>query len=741
MSSLFIAHTKNAQDQYHYLETHLRTVAEMASQFATPLGPEAQQLAYCLGLWHDIGKYNPAFQQYLRDCEANPSHKGKGPDHKAAGARIALKHLPLLAMLVQGHHGGLRSPTDLQSWLKAKESDTGAVEATRLARTEILDLEPTDELPIPAFIEEDESSAEMFLRLLFSALVDADQLDTERHFNPDKTGQRHTDITLADLWERFDTNQQTLDGKRGDQVGKARHEIYNYCLQAAEESPGLYRLAVPTGGGKTRSGMAFALRHALRHNLRRIIVAVPFITITEQTTKTYRDIFEPQSVQVAADGEGEEAGSQSPVVLEHHSGGLQTAGDEEDFHPAQEWQRLAAENWDAPIVVTTTVQLFESLFANLTSPCRKLHRLVNSVIILDEAQALPSHLLEPILDGLQQLCRYYGATVVISTATQPAFDTIPIFRDLPARDIVPEPSKYFQTLKRVEYDWQRGKISWEEVVHEIGKEDQALCVVNTKKDAMSLLAALGEDEHLLHLSTLLCGAHRRAVIEEVKARLKGDESVRLVSTQVIEAGVDLDFPTVWRALGPLDSIIQAAGRCNREGLLGFRGGKVVVFNPDGGGMPPGSYRTGTGITGALLGEGDLDPDEPEWARRYFQQLFTSVDTDREKIQPLRTRLEYKEVAQRFRLIDEDSESVIVLYGTADQQRKVKNWVWQLQNHKGNARFLWRQLQPYMVSLRTREADRSRDLMDPIVPGIGWWTGKYDRTLGLVHDLDPDRLVI
>ena len=729
-----IAHTKNALGKYHPLNEHLHSVADTAAQFAASLGPEARQLAYYLGLWHDIGKYNPAFQQYLFDCEVNPSHKGKGPDHKAAGARLALKYLEPLAMLVQGHHGGLQSPADCQTWLKSKEADAGAREATGLAFTEIPDLEPADELPTPAYIEQDATAAEMFLRLIFSALVDADHLDTEHHFTPDKTNRRYTNITLAYLWERFEADQTKLDGKRDDKVSQVRHEIYEHCLRAAEEPTGLFRLAVPTGGGKTRSGMAFALRHALRHNLERIIVAVPFISITEQTTKTYRDIFE----RIQSDEDSEDA--QSQVVLEHHSGGLQPTGDEEDFHPTEEWQRLAAENWDAPIVVTTTVQLFESLFANLTSPCRKLHRLARSIIILDEAQALPSHLLNPILDGLRQLCRYYSTTVVISTATQPAFDTIPIFRDLPAREIVPEPARYFNDLRRVEYEWRvHEPVSWKKVAGEIGAERQVLCVVNTKRDAMALLDALGEDEHLLHLSTQLCGAHRRAVIEDVKARLKGGEQIRLVSTQVIEAGVDLDFPVVWRALGPLDSVIQSAGRCNREGRLGQRGGKVVVFKPEGGGMPKGAYLAGAGITGALLGEGDLDPDKPEWARRFFQQLFQTIDTDGKKIQPLRARFHYKEVAQRFEMIGADSQSMIVSYGTPGEQKLVDNLLWQLQNHKGNPRFLWRRIQPYVVSLRTKEADRNRDLASEIVPGLYRWTGEYDRLRGWVGDIDKDSL--
>ncbi|HST04408.1 MAG TPA: CRISPR-associated helicase Cas3', partial [Chloroflexia bacterium] len=654
----YLAHTKNAQGKRHDLIQHLRTVANMAAGYGSAFG--AGELARYIGLWHDVGKFNPQFQEYLMRCEANPSAKGRGPDHKAAGSQIALRHLQLLAMLIQGHHGGLDSPTGFQGWLAKKTGadDTRAIDAAiATACAQISGLEPNGELPLPPHIANDPAAAELFLRLLFSALVDADYLDTEAHFNVERVGIRGSNVSMEGLWSRFEQSMTLVQGRGSPKVAQARAEILEACLSSAELPPGLFRLTVPTGGGKTRSGMAFALRHTLRYGQRRVIVAVPFISITEQTAQTYRDIFHV----------GKDEDAERPIVLEHHSSADRQI-DEEDFHPPEEWSKLSSENWDAPIVVTTTVQLFESLFDNSTSKCRKLHRLADSVIILDEAQALPPHLLRPILDALRQLCLHYGTTIVISTATQPAFDTIPDFREFGGREIVPNPARYFRDLKRVEYEWLTNSgMSWEAVAERMGQERQALAIVNTKKDAMALLDALaasgaGTTVGLFHLSTLLCGAHRRNVIEEVRGRLRNGEPCLLVSTQVIEAGVDLDFPFVMRALGPLDGIIQAAGRCNREGKLSS--GRMIVFRPAEGGMPKGAYHTGASITQTLLHSGNRDPDDPRYARLYFQQLFNTINIDREEIQMARQRLNYPEVAHLFKMIDDDTESVVVRYGSA-----------------------------------------------------------------------------
>lgn len=721
------AHSRNTRGRRHGLVAHLQGVADLAARFAADFG--AADLAHALGLWHDLGKFDPAFQSYLLASEQDQTARRRGPDHKAAGVQLVRQHSGgLTALILQGHHGGLKTPNDLRNWFVKHASNTG--EALMLARRALPTLDPPAPLALPGYARRNHRAAEFFLRMLFSALVDADFLDTEQHFRDELTAQRGGDVTLADLWERFERDQQRFSAVPAGEVVRARQAIYAACLAAAEQPPGLFRLTVPTGGGKTRSGMAFGLRHALRHDLRRVIVAVPFITITEQTAGVYRDMF-------GADDHGR------PVVLEHHSAAVELGDPSDDFDPRSIWMRLAAENWDAPVIVTTTVQLFESLFANGTSRCRKLHRLARSVIILDEAQSLPPRLLTPILDALRELCAHYGTTVVLSTATQPAFEAIPVFRAAPATEIVPEPARFFNALARVSYDWSqtRRSVTWPEVAGWLRDEPQALAVLNTKKDALTLLDALG-DPDALHLSTLLCGAHRARVLEEVKRRLAAGEHCRLISTQVVEAGVDLDFPLVLRALGPLDAVIQAAGRCNREGRL--ERGRVIVFRPADGGMPRGPYETAAQTTVTMLGDGTLDLDDPAILKKYFKLLYDVVATDAEEIQKWREVLDYPQVARRFRMIADDTESVVVPYGSKGERREVQSILDRLASGAPEARLLLRRLQPYLVSVRRHEADRyrQRGFISEVLPGLGVWGGVYDSIRGLMaEDVNPDTLVV
>lgn len=726
----FIAHTRNNQGEYHELVTHLQSVANLAADFAAPM--HASELARFVGLWHDLGKFHPDFQQYLLDAEAG-QHR-KGPDHKAAGVRVAREHgLDPIMLLLQGHHGGLKNRTDLHRWYE--QCKNGTEKALSIAR-EVLDFKASEQPPFPAFARRSPRSAEFFLRMLFSALVDADFLDTEAHFNPERGAYRDIDIDMKTLWQRFvDDQQKRFADISRTSVNRSRQEIYEACQEAASQPPGLFRLTVPTGGGKTRSGMAFALRHAMEHGQRCIIVAVPYITITQQTAAVCRRIF----------NRGED---DPPIVLEHHSGVAEQRHETEKYDPRSIWQRLAAENWDAPIIVTTTVQLFESLFANSTSRCRKLHRLANSVIILDEAQSLPAHLLDPMLDALRELCANYGSTVVLSTATQPAFNFIEPFREIDAREIVPNPDSHFQSLKRVHYEWRvEEPVSWEEVASLMRTEAQALAICNTKKDTLDLMDAL-DDPEALHLSTLLCGAHRLAVIEEITRRLKTGNPCRLVATQVVEAGVDIDFPLVLRALGPLDSIIQAAGRANREGKLDQ--GRFIVFKPVDGGLPPGAYQRAAETTVTLLNSGPLDMHDPATMQRYFRKLYQLEDTDREEIQKQRSNLDYLEVARRFRLIKDDTISVIVTsYGSEEQRQQVRAVLERLRAGAPPTRHLLRQLQPYTVSLFKHQASKylNEGLLLPqspegLPPGIWEWVGKYDQVCGLSgENIFADALIV
>lgn len=705
-SGRVFAHSENAVGQRHQLVPHLRAVAELASGFANNFG--AAELAYWAGLWHDLGKFQPAFQAYL----ANPVG-GHGPDHKGAGAVQAANWMQPLALLIAGHHGGLPSVAELKScWLPERAKSAEVADALRAARLHLPEIDPQRPASFPANFSS-KHATELLLRMVFSALVDADFLDTEAHFDAAKSERRDGAPALDELWRRFESDQQAITGKGDSVVNCVRHEVYERCLEAAEQAPGFFRLTVPTGGGKTRSAMAFALRHALAHGKRRVIVAIPFTSIIEQTADVYREIF------------GDDA------VVEHHSA---LAVDDDRSPEASLWMRLATENWDAPIVVTTTVQLFESLFSNRTGRCRKLHNIANSVLVLDEAQTLPARLLDPMLDVMRELVDRYGATIVLSTATQPALDAGAYLTGIGnVREIVPEPGRLFRRLRRVCYEWPRAgeKATWREVADEMRKAHQALAVLNTKADAAALLDEL-RDPCALHLSTLMCGAHRRDALRRVKELLRNGEPCRLVSTQVIEAGVDVDFPLVLRAIGPLDRIVQAAGRCNREGRLDT--GRVVLFDPEGGKLPPGEYTTGAQTTAGLLRSPNFDFDDPAVYEEYFRLLYQGVDLDAERIQAARESFNYPAVGERFRMIRDDTEPVVVR--PEGHAAHVDQLLAALRSRSvQKARWVMRRLQPYLVNVHVRLVPtyREQGLIRDVMPDLWEWHGRYDSVRGLVAE--------
>jgi CRISPR-associated endonuclease/helicase Cas3 len=737
------AHTPNEAGDWHCLDQHLRAVADLAAEHASAF--ESEEFGRLVGLLHDAGKAGEDFQAYLRACQADPTRKHKTVDHKGAGARRAQMIAGPLAYLIQGHHGGLPGAGDLGTKTTEWQGpETAARIAQALAAFDELSLQvPTSPFAPPPFAMRNALAAEVFLRMLFSALVDADHCDTEHHFDPEAYAKRGGTLSVDELWSRFEVDQaRLLDHATGESqrsvVNAIRREVYDACVSTAAEPTGFFRLTVPTGGGKTRSGLAFALKHACHHRLRRVVVAVPYLTITDQTADVYRSALQDER-----------------AVLEHHSGA--GSRDDEDGAPTPQetWRRLAAQDWDAPVIVTTTVQLFESLFANSPSKCRKLHRLARSVIVLDEAQTLPPHLREPIFDVLRELVENYRVSVVLCTATQPALDTLEDEFDpaIDIREIAPDPPRLFRALDRVAYDWpaRSERWSWTRAADEMRASGQALAVLNTIGNALALYDAL-DDPDAFHLSALMCGAHRRDVLAIIRDRLRTGAPCRLVSTQVVEAGVDIDFPLVLRALGPLDRIAQAAGRCNREGRLTGKG-RVVVFAPEEGGMPPGAYRTGAGETAVFLKEGEIDLNEPEIFLRYFRRLFGSLPADGEGIQLLRKAHEFKTVAERFKMIADDTVSVIVRYAgigndiahvervdrlLADLRRAV------IGRTPGSSRELLRRAQPYMVSVPRRTLKRYEEagLAGALTPDIWEWHGHYDPRRGLTDgQLDPALLYV
>lgn len=724
----FIAHTKNGLGQQQDLLLHLRMVGEDAARFARVFG--AADLAWFAGILHDIGKFNPVFQRYLLDAEAGIAKAGSGPEHKGAGGVFAAQHqMDCLAFLIAGHHGGLPAKKKLRTeWLPGYQRDPAVQQAIQTAEQTLPELHRSAYPTPPAWLAgASVEELEFFIRMLFSTLVDADYLDTERHFTAGNAPDREGYPNLDELWTWFQVNQQQLSGQHPNPLNILRHEVYEACVTASTAEPGFFRLTVPTGGGKTRSSLAFALGHARAHGMQRVIYAIPYMSITEQTSDSFREIF---------------AAHNTRAVLEHHSGVI--ASDPESPTLTEIWAKLSAENWDAPLIVTTTVQLFESLLAQKTTPCRKLHAIAGSVIILDEAQTLPPALLISVLDVLRQLVAHYGVTVVLCTATQPALDDQHDFKGLPnVREIVSDPTHLFTKLKRVQYHWPQPEDtwSWEHAAERMHTGRQALTIVNTRRDAAALFAAL-QDPQALHLSTWMCGAHRRTVLDEVRRRLKAHEPCLLVSTQLIEAGVDVDFPQVLRAMGPLDSIVQAAGRCNREGKMTTLG-DVIIFRPVDGKLPKGPYSTGTDVTQTLAAHGPLDFDDLATYQSYFQRYYRHVDRDAKRVQEARRLLDYPIVAERFRMIDDDTLPVIVSY--APDAQKIVDLVARLRRAPAHARGIIRQLQPYMVDLRRHDIAlaKSQGLAHEIaeMPGIFEWHGQYDPAQGILLDagIDPGLL--
>lgn len=735
MKPEYVAHTpKKGTDDWHSLDDHNAGVLERAKKYASLFGGD--QIAELAARWHDLGKYNPEFQKYLERCHeaalnGTPPPE-KGVPHAIYGAMLTADlGAEFLAPMIAGHHAGLFAPAPLQSRINDPETRATFEHVLEAARRGGLPLELPADLTQTLTLPDSPLELEMLLRFTFSALVDADFLDTEEHFDDVKTKLREPNSTITQLRSRLETHLNAVTASASSSpVNTVRAEVLHACKDAATLEPGAFRLTVPTGGGKTLSGLMFALKHAERKSLQRVIIAVPYTSIIEQTVRVYREIFGTEN------------------VLEHHSAARDEAfGDDEDGTEAKARAKLATQNWDAPLIVTTTVQLFESLFGRYTNQCRKLHNIARSVIVLDEVQTLPLALLTPITDGLKTLTgARYGSSVVLCTATQPALETQNKFfsgflpgtlRDIIAPDTV---KRHFAQLKRVNYNVNLEPQSWEELVSVWRVEPQILIVLNTRKDALNALELLepttpkGDTleerirhtllhSKVLHLSTLLCGAHRSLTLEAIRARLRAQEPIQLVSTQVIEAGVDVDFPVMHRALGPLERIVQAAGRCNREGKLAGLG-QALIFVPEGGGAPRGEYATALAEATAMLQRG-VDFDDPQLFEAYFKRLYASVNLDGHGIQKLREGFDYPEVEAHFKLIGDDTKPVIVEFNAA--ARAVIDGI----RRRGFAlRDDYRSLQPFLVNLRARDLEQNLNLTSEIAPGMRVWHGGYDALRGI-----------
>lgn len=736
----YLAHSANAGGRgvSEPLREHLLRVAELARRFAEPFSCESQ--AHTAGLLHDVGKYGDPFQRYVR------GQARRGGNHAVPGAVLAAhmygKAGLFPAVAIEGHHGGVTYlPCTARDYAKHRLDDFDKTPAkfTITDFTELKRRMDRDGLSLPEAVSGLAPSGKLIAdmldaRMLYSALVDADHTATQGHFDGDaETPYRPPaecpPLDLAQAIQAFEAHLESVRGRPGNAdspMRALRETLLEDCLAAAAAPTGLFTLSAPTGSGKTLAMLAFALHHARHHGLRRIVVVLPYLNIIDQTAKEYREIF------------SERRGFDPGVVQEHHSlaeygrDGAEhrpdLPGDPEhdDAEERESASRALASNWDAPIIVTTTVQFFESLFSARPSRCRKLHRLAKSVILFDEVQTLPPKLAVATLAALSRLAQAdgpYGSSVLFATATQPAFQTLErrIARYAPGgwrpREIVRRPERLFSAAAgRVRTVWRHERpLALQDLAAELQGHDRVLCVVNLRRHAAELAKLLRDsgDRHVLHLSTNMCPEHRRRVLSTVNERLAKRRPIRLVATQCVEAGVDLDFPAVYRAIAPLESLVQAAGRCNRHGAESP--GKVVIFRvADERSEYPPDYRYPVGITQTLLKQLNITQDaqdsgilyDPSTMSTYFASLYKTIGRDESENYPSDEQAlwqaidagRFDEVDRLYRLIPDVTINVVTTYNP-EETEKLAAELDRATDRKGDWIRDWiRRASPYAVSM-------------------------------------------
>ena len=685
-------------ERWQTLQSHSVNVGEMAAEFARVFG--AQEIACQTGQLHDLGKYSEAFNCRL--------HGGPSVDHATAGAKIAVERWrnvigKLIAFCIAGHHAGLANGSG--------EGDNRRTLKQRLALQFGADIPALDNLwqqeiklpqnlsapPLKADAHHPFFSYAFFTRMLYSCLVDADYLDTEAFYLKleNKAAERGGYPDLNVLQHNFNqfindfrrriaqAPEQTEAEKRNAALNRLRSEILDHAVEQAAQPQGLFTLTVPTGGGKTFTSMAFALEHAKQHGMRRVIYVIPFTSIIEQNAAEFRKAF----------GElGEQA------VLEHHStfddGKLQNEATKDKL-------RLASENWDAPIVVTTAVQFFESLFADRSSRCRKLHNIAGSVIILDEAQMLPLNLLLPIMQAIKELAQNYRCSVVMCTATQPAVQAENgFYRGFEnVLEIAPKPTALFDKLRRTTVQ-HIGTQTDADLLAKLAEHPQMLVIVNNRRHARSLYDQAKHLDGTFHLTTLMCAKHRSQKLDEIRGRLKNGEPCRVIATSLIEAGVDVDFPLVMRAEAGLDSVAQAAGRCNREGKRSSENSFVWIFAPEEQWKAPPELATQAAVMRLTADEFSDDLLSTQAVAAYFAELYQlkGSELDNKKILKMHNDtgqsldFPFQTIADKFRMIESHMQPLIIPF-----DGEAENLISSLHqaDHIGG---LLRKLQPYTVQI-------------------------------------------
>lgn len=713
----FFAHSTSLASRLDWqpLAEHLLNVAGLAARMADVFS--GHELAKVMGLLHDIGKYTDEFQRRI-------TGEAIRVDHATRGAMIAIEHYQslghILAYGIAGHHAGLANGVGDGERTALTERLKGA----GLPQLDVAwqhEITLPEQIALPRLVPHKDRGMFQFAflaRMLFSCLVDADYLDTESFYDrvalPGQPNDRSASRAMAppsleSLRERLDTYLSAFDAD--SHVNRVRADILAHTRGAAAHVPGLFSLTVPTGGGKTLASLAFALDHAIKHGLRRVIFVIPFTSIVEQNAAVFR----------SALGDLGEA-----AVLEHHSAFVAAPLPRSDAerYQAREKLRLAMENWDAPIIVTTAVQFFESLFAARPSQCRKLHNIAGSVVILDEAQTLPLKLLRPAVAAIDELARNYRSSIVLCTATQPALNA-PDFRGGfdkdQVRELAPNPPELFRKLDRVRVR-HVGTLDDDALAAQLRELDRVLCIVNNRRHARALYQALADQPGVRHLTTLMCAKHRSQVLAEVRVRLKTGEPCRLVSTSLIEAGVDISLPTVYRAEAGLDSVAQAAGRCNRNGERAAELSEVRVFataNSDW--APPPELRQFAQAAQEVMRQPQFrdDPLSPSAIEAYFRLLYWQKgdkELDAANLLGLCAEsridsLPLETLAAKFRMIDTVQMPVIVPFDH-DARRDVESL--RFAEKSGG---LARKLQSYLVQLPRNGFDalRKAGAIQPVAP--------------------------
>lgn len=656
-------------------DEHQRGVAQRAEHFAAEFG-----LGDCgrlMGLLHDKGKEQKEWQKYIQ------RKINTGPNHAYVGAIIAQRQYPqiapLIAQPIAGHHRGLYDYCEY-------------IEETKRELPKDVTIEAAIPYQFPKLPKMEQYDLHHLVRMLFSCLVDADSLDTEAFMNPEQAKQRGCHTSMQELLATLEKHLEGLKANAPDtEVNRIRNYVQEQCIRESQGESGFYSLTVPTGGGKTLASVLWALYHAVKNQLQRVIIAIPYTSIIVQTAGTLKRIF------------GEEN------VLEHHSNvNPENIKDQE----LRERLQLATENWDYPIIVTTNVQLFESLFSNKRSDCRKLHNITKSVIILDEVQTLPLGFYQPIVHTLDTLKRVFGISVLFTTASQPilsgrieganpmvSFDALQS-----VHEIIPKEAQLHEKLRRVELQFMDGAKSYDEIATELARHQKVLCIVNTRRDAKELFEQLPKEGICLHLSRMMCPAHVSATIEKIKEALTADSNqpIRVIATQLIEAGVDIDFPVVFRQEAGLDSILQAAGRCNREGKQGIC--STYVFSLGKEHPLPTGFITQTNNARKGMGK-QHDWFSPEAMTSYFKQLHARIDNfDEKQIQKLlyKPECEFEEAARQFHLIDDQTISVIINWnGSIDLYQQLIT--------QGPSYSLMKKLAQYSVNIRERDFEKLQSM--------------------------------